>query len=503
MKSSLTFLGVDVGAESGRLMAGLWDGRRIVLQEQHRFANGGVTVGNTLRWDLLHLWKQIKHSLTLAGRAYGGSIRSIGVDTWGVDYVMMTQTGEWLGLPYSYRDPRTHGLVEEVVDLLSRERVFAESGAQFLEINTLYQLLAMQRQNPGLLAQARHMLMIPDWIHWALSGSEVCEFSNATTTQFVHPTTRQWSTGLLHRLGIPTHFLPEIVPSGTPIGSLRAGVASAAGLHSVPVIAPATHDTASAVVGVPTTRTGTASWAYISSGTWSLVGVEIQRAALGENVLRHNFTNEGGVDGTYRLLKNVMGMWLVQQLRAAFAASGHDHDYHQLVQLASHAESLRSLINPDDPCFMRPANMVVSIQNYCLETGQPVPETAGQLVRCVLESLALRYSQIITQLEEITGETIEVIHIVGGGGKNSLLNQFTADACNRPVIAGPTEATALGNVLFQAKAAHEIATLSDVRSVIRESFEHELREFYPEPKHLGEWDAAFHKWHHLVSSALH
>ncbi len=489
MPASQTYLGVDIGAESGRVMAGLWDGSQIRLQEVHRFANGAVPVGDTLRWDLLHLWKEIRDGLTLAGRN-GDTIRSVGVDTWGVDYVLQDSQDEWLGLPFCYRDVRTKGLVKELCALVRKEEIFEASGLQFMEINTLVQLLAVQQRHPHLLAQARRLLMIPDWIHWALCGATVSEFSNATTTQFLHPQTRSWSRSLLDKLGIPTHFLPEIVQPGTNLGALRAEVATLTGLSGVNVCAPATHDTGSAVVGVPATTQGHGTWAYISSGTWSLMGVEVAEAVLSREALHSNFTNEGGVDGTYRLLRNIVGMWLLQQLKHGFDSKGSKAGYGELVQLASEAPPLRSLIDVDAPAFLRPSNMIQTVQEFCRNTQQPVPETEGALVRCVLESLALRYRQVLGALEKVTGKRIEAIHIVGGGSRNALLNQFTADACQRPVIAGPVEATALGNVLFQAKSAGELASLSEIRSVIRASFSHEMQEFHPNAENLADWEAA-------------
>jgi rhamnulokinase len=488
--ASTTFLGVDIGAESGRLIAGQWDGRRIGLEELHRFENGAVSMAGSLRWDLLHLWKEIRSGLGRVRAKTGGSVRSIGVDTWALDYVLMDAKDEWLGLPYCYRDARTEGLIEKVCAIVPREEVFAQSGLQFMEINTLYQLFAAQKQNPKLLAAAKRLLMVPDWIHWALCGSRVTEFSNATTTQFLHPTTRSWSTGLLDQLGIPSHFLPEIVNPGTDLGGLRPELASDLGLDGVRVIAPATHDTGSAVAGVPASGYGHGQWAYISSGTWSLMGVEVPEAFLSKEVCARNFTNEGGVEGTYRLLRNVMGLWLLQQLRRGFEAAGGSTDYGTLVQLAAAAPALRSLVNPDDRRFLRPTNMIRSIQEYCRESHQPVPETEGALTRCVLESLALRYRQVLHWLEDITGQRIEVIHIVGGGSRNTLLNQFTADACQRPVVAGPVEATALGNVLVQARACGEIGSLGEMREVIRESFSHEMQTYQPQIDSLAVWEGA-------------
>lgn len=474
-------------------MAGLWNGRQIRLEEVHRFGNGPVPLAGTQRWDLLHLWKQIRAGLTLAGRN-SGDLRSVGVDTWGVDYVLQDRHGEWMGLPYCYRDVRTQGSVEELCSRIPRAEIFAQSGLQFMEINTLCQLLAAKRQNPGLLEKAHRLLMIPDWIHWALSGAAAAEFSNATTTQFLHPKTRQWSTSLLEKLQIPTHFLPEIVMPGTDLGCLLTDVADGTGLKNVRVVAPATHDTGSAVAGVPAGAFENGRWAYISSGTWSLMGVEISEALLSPEALALNFTNEGGVDGTYRLLKNIVGMWLLQQLKAGFAAKNGTTDYGALVHLASQAAPLRSLIHPDSPEFLRSSNMIRSIQDFCKRTGQPVPETEGELVRCVLESLALRYRQVLHSLETITGNRIEVVHIVGGGSRNALLNQFTADACQRAVVAGPVEATALGNVLFQARTSGELTSMADIRNVIRESFQSEMREFHPNAESLADWEAAAARW---------
>ena len=496
MALSKTYLGVDVGAESGRIIAGIWDGKKVRLEEIHRFSNGAVPIGNTLRWDLLHLWKEIRDGLARAGRD-AKEVRSVGVDTWGVDYVLQDRRGEWLGLPFSYRDTRTKGLVEELCALLPRQEIFEATGSQFMEINTLVQLLAAQQYHPHLLAQASKLLMIPDWIHWALSGSAVTEFSNATTTQCLHPRTRQWSSDLLDKLGIPSHFLPEIVQAGTDLGALRPEVGADSGLGNVRVIAPATHDTGSAVVGVPAGAHGRGEWAYISSGTWSLMGVEISEANLTPEALRLNFTNEGGVDGTYRLLKNIVGMWLFQQLKSAFDAQGGTLGYGELVQLAMQAPPLRSLINPDAPQFLRPTAMIETIQDFCRKSGQTIPQTEGELVRCILESLALKYRQVLGSLEKITDTRIQVIHIVGGGSRNALLNQFTADACQRPVIAGPIEATAIGNVLYQARASGEFQSLTEIRGVIRESFASEMRDFHPNTENLAVWEAAAARWEAL------
>lgn len=464
------FLAADLGAESGRMMAGLFDGRRIRLEEVHRFPNGPVTLAGSWRWDVLRLWSEVKVGLTAAATRFGPSVASVGVDTWGVDYVLLSKSGELLGQPFHYRDHRTDGVMDRVAVVVPRAETYAATGIQFLPFNTLYQLIAAHERTPELLSHAHRLLLMPDFLHWCLCGSTAIEFTNATTTQCYDPTTRGWATGLLRRFGLPISPFGEVAMPGTRLGELHPDVRADTGLGAIPVVAPATHDTASAVAAIPTAHTGGANWAYISSGTWSLVGVEVPAPVLTEQALRAGLTNEGGVDGTFRLLKNVMGLWLVQRCRAAF---GTDCDYEALTQRATEATPLRSLIDPDDPRFLNPPNMPATIAAFCRETGQPVPETHGQFVRCCLESLALKYRAVITNLAAVTGVPVEVIHVVGGGSRNRLLNQFTADATGLPVVVGPVEATALGNALVQVRAAGELGTLADLRAVVRDSVEPE------------------------------
>jgi len=349
-------------------------------------------------------------------------------------------------------------------------------------------LLALRKQSPELLEVADCLLMIPDFFHWCLCAARAVEFTNATTTQFFHPVRRNWSFNLLKRFDLPARILPKVVNPGTTLGRLKPSVCKRTGLQRIPIVAPATHDTGSAVAAVPTLKTQTGSWAYLSSGTWSLMGIEIREAQLSGDVLRYNLTNEGGVDGTYRLLKNIIGLWLVQQCKRSFESRGRKMDYAKLVQLAKRAKSLCSIIDPDDPRFLNPPDMPSAIQEFCRETGQLVPTSEGELVRCALESLALRYRTMLECLESISGKRIEVIHIVGGGSRNALLNQFTADACCRPVIAGPVEATVLGNVLMQVRAAREIASLSELRAIVRESCQ--VQEFEPRVSEASAWASA-------------
>ncbi|MDB6068812.1 MAG: carbohydrate kinase [Pedosphaera sp.] len=461
------YLAIDLGAESGRVMAGIWNGKELHLEEVHRFSNGAVVLGESMRWDVLRLWSEIQNGLTIAGKKFGKQVVSIGADTWGVDFVLLNRQEEILGQPYHYRDSRTRGMMEKAFKRVSRPAIYAQSGLQFMEFNSLYQLLAWQKHSPEILDSAETLLFMPDFLHWCLCGAKQAEFTIASTSQFVHPTRRNWSMPLLKRLGLPAHFLPEIVMPGTKLGGIRKPLATRTGLTNAKVIAPAAHDTASAVAGVPTSYTGRANWAYISSGTWSLMGVEVKKAALTPRALELNMTNEGGIDGTYRLLKNIMGLWLVQQCKRSFEAGGKMYTYAELEQLAAQAPPLRSLINPNSTRFLNPPDMAKAMQDFCRETRQPVPKTAGELLRCARESLALMYREVCGSLEELTGERIDVIHIVGGGSKDKLLNQMTADACQRPVMAGPVEATALGSLLTQVRADKELGSLAEMREVVR------------------------------------
>ncbi|HEX5221908.1 MAG TPA: rhamnulokinase family protein [Verrucomicrobiae bacterium] len=463
------YLAVDLGAESGRVMAGLWNGKQLRLEEIHRFPNGPVALGETIRWDVMRLWAEIQNGLTLAHKKFGKQIVSVGADTWGVDFVLLNKQDEILGQPYHYRDARTRGALEKTFKKVPRAEIFAQSGLQFMELNSLYQLLAWKEHSPDLLDATDTLLFIPDFLHWAMCGAKRAEFTIASTSQFVHPVHRNWSLPLLKKLGLPTHFLPRIVPPGSELGTLRKSFSERTGLSGVKVIAPPSHDTASAVAGVPTANTGKANWAYISSGTWSLMGVEAKKAVLSPRGLELNMTNEGGVDGTYRLLKNIMGLWLVQQCKRSFDAAGKTYDYARLAALAAKAKPFRSIVNLNDPHFLNPPDMPKAIQNFCRETKQPVPRTEAELVRCCYESLALKYREVLGSLEELTGERIDVIHIVGGGSQSQLLNQFAADACQRPVVTGPVEATAMGNLLTQIRADGELDSLSEMRAVVRAS----------------------------------
>ena len=495
------YLAVDLGAESGRVIAGLFDGERVRLDELHRFSNGPVTVADSLRWDVLRLWSEIQTGLAKAAAKYGSSIISVGVDTWGVDYVLLSKTGEMLGQPYCYRDARTRGHMEAAFGRVSRQEIFAQTGLQFMEINSLFQLLAFQRTNQPLFDLADKFLMMPDFFHWLLSGSQVVEFTNATTSQCFHATNRTWAYDLLRKFELPTQMFPEVVGPGTKLGRLRESVAQRTNLGKIDVVAPATHDTGAAVAAVPTHHTGRANWAYISSGTWSLMGLEVPNAVLTPRALECNVTNEGGIDGTYRLLKNIMGLWLVQECRRSFERSSASRererpemDYASLINLAQAAPPFRSLVDPDAGDFLAPADMPAALREWCQKTGQPIPDSAGPLIRCCLESLALKYRMVLGWMEELSGERVEVIHIVGGGTQNEVLNQFTANATGRPVVTGPVEATALGNVLMQARTSGHVRTLAEIREVVRASST--LKRY--EPQDTATWTDAYRRFVELI-----
>ena len=487
------YLAVDLGAESGRVMAGIWNGKKLRLEEVHRFATGGTMLGESLRWNVLRLWGEIESGLTIAGKKYGKQIVSVGADTWGVDFVLLNKQDEILGQPYHYRDARTRGALSRTFKKVPRAEIYAQTGLQFMELNSLYQLLAWQERSPAILEATDTLLFMPDFFHWAMCGAKRAEFTIASTSQFVDPLKRDWSLPLLKQLGLPTHFLPKIVQPGTTLGTFRKSLAERTGLTGVKVVAPPSHDTASAIAGVPTANTGKANWAYISSGTWSLMGVEVKKAILTPRALELNMTNEGGIDRTYRLLKNIMGLWLVQQCKRSFDAAGKKYDYAQLAALAALAKPLRSVVNLNDPRFLNPPDMPKAIQDFCRETKQPVPKTPGELVRCAYESLALKYRETLASLEELTGEPVEVIHIVGGGSLSGLLNQFTADACQRLVVTGPVEATAMGNILTQIRADGELGSLGEMREIVRKSSGVERYK----PRASAAWDDAAGLFSHL------
>lgn len=487
--SSRIGLAVDIGASSGRVLAGPLDADRFELVEIHRFPNGGVGVGDRMHWDVLRLWSDIKEGLTEAGRRFSDRVASVAVDTWGVDFGLLDRNGELLANPHHYRDSHTSGMLEEAFRVVGRNDIFEATGLQFMEINSLYQLLALQNRKSGALDAASHFVMMADLFHFYLTGEISNEVTNSTTSQCFDPRKGDWAKGMLDRFGLPTEIFGPLSQPGTRLGSLRASVLRETRLESVEVVLPGTHDTASAVMAVPAdSKPGEMpDWCYISSGTWSLMGVEVPSPMVTAEVFRENFTNEGGVGGTTRLLKNIAGLWLVQECRRIWQRDGHDYGWSTLVDLARKSLPLQSFIYPDHGDFLAPLNMPEAIQTYCRATNQRVPDGPGPIVRCALESLALRYRQVLEILERFVGRRIETIHIVGGGTQNQLLCQMTADACGRRVVAGPVEATALGNLAMQSVALGECDSIAQARQRIQNSFE--LASY--EPQMQGAWDEAY------------
>ena len=496
--SSQVFLAVDLGASSGRVVAGLFDGAKLSLEEVYRFENGGVLAGGRMHWDILSLWQHVQSGLRAAGKTYGGRIVSVGVDTWGVDFGLLGRNDELLGNPYHYRDRHTAGILDKAFRIVPREEIFAATGLQFMEFNSLYQLLAMKQAGSPLLDVAQSFLMIPDLFHWLLTGVKANEYTNASTTQCLNPKTGSWATDLLDRFGLPTQFLGPIVPPGSVLGKLQASVVEETNLTNVQVILPGTHDTASAVMAVPAaSKPGQRpDWCYISSGTWSLMGVETPQPIINDRCYQLNFTNEGGVAGTTRVLKNIAGLWLVQECRRIWKLQGREFSFDELMQRAAEALPLTSLVNPDDPSFVAPKDMPAAIRDYCARTGQMAPATEGAIIRAALESLALRYRIVLGYLEELIGGLIETIHIVGGGAQNRLLCQMAADACNRRVVAGPIEATSIGNLMMQAVAQGAIGSIAEAREITCTSFA--VQEY--EPKDPQPWDEAFLRSSRLISA---
>lgn len=462
------YLAFDLGAESGRAVLGRLHSGILTVEEIHRFRNGPVEQEGSLHWDVQRLWADIKKAFE---NLEVTKLAGIGVDAWGVDYALLGEDGKLLENPYHYRDRRTEGVMEEVFRKVPREEIYRTTGIQFMPINTLYQLYSEQRDTPSVMKCAKQMLTIPDLFNYWLTGNAVCEFTSATTTQMVDPVRRVWARDLIQNVGLRSDIPSPIVEPGTMIGSLVRNVAPNSFLGT-PVIAPACHDTGSAVAAI-TARDGTA---FLSSGTWSLIGTELDAPVLTPEALTLNFTNEGGVNGTTRLLKNVMGLWILQGCRNCWSTQGLNGDYARLVELAAHEPSFAHLIDPDDETFLHPSDMLAAIDQFCARTHQPAPSSPGAYVRCVLESLALKYRLTLRNLESLCGRRIEQIRVVGGGSKNRLLNQFTSDATGLKVLAGPAEATALGNIAIQVLATGEASSLAEVRGMVDRSFPTEVFE---------------------------
>jgi rhamnulokinase len=472
-----TFAAVDLGAQSGRVALARFDGERLAMEEIHRFPNVPVRIRGTLHWDVLRLYGDVLDGLRAAARA--ADIYSVGVDSWGIDFGLLDSAGRLLQNPVHYRDSRRSRMVEGVLSRVAPRELYERTGIQLLPINTVFELAAMAADGDAALAAADCLLLIPDLFHYWLCGSRTTELTNATTTQCFDVRSGRWATGLLEGLGIPTHLLPEVVAPATRLASVSDETSGVAGAT---VVAGATHDTASAVVGAPLTEHA----AFLSVGTWSMVGLESHEPFVDDDSYRANLSNEGGVEGTFRILRDVTGLWLLDECRRSWRSSGRERSLEHLLALAQSAPALRSLVNPDDPAFATPGDMPARIVDYCKRTVQSPPGDEGAIVRCILESLALKHAEVVDELAAVTGRPIESLCTVGGGVNNELLCAWTATAAGRPLYAGPTEATLVGNFLMQARALGELSSLADARAVVSRSFTQQVYE----PARTSEWQEA-------------
>jgi len=466
-------------------MVATLDGDKLTLNEVHRFGNGPVRLPDGIHWDVLRLWSEIKTGIVAAIKS-GANPGGIGIDTWGVDFALLDKNGTLLGNPFHYRDARTDGMLDEAFRRVPRAEIFAQTGIQFMQLNTLYQLLAMSLGKSPLFEVAETFVTVPDLLNYWLTGKITNEFTIATTTQCLNPLTRDWARDLLEGFGIPSRLFHPVTQPGTILGALLSEVAEETGAGALSVVAPACHDTGSAVVAVPAQNQ---DFAWISSGTWSIMGAEVRQPVLGEKALAYNITNEGGVFGTWLLCENIMGLWLVQECRRFWRDHGKALGYDEITHLAAQARPFLAVVNPNADLFFHPGDMPEKIRKFCAASGQPVPQTKGEIVRVALESLALKYRHLLWHLEELTSRRLDPIHIIGGGAKNRLLNQFTADCTGRIVVTGPVEAAATGNVLMQAIALGHLGSLAEARAVVRKSFD--VESYYPASS--AGWDEAYAK----------
>ena len=486
--NALNVLGIDLGASSGRAMLGTLEGKKLTIREIHRFLNEPVTLCGRFVWDMPRLFHEIKQALLKLSKS-GETVDAIGIDTWGVDFGLLDKNGHLLGLPVHYRDARTNGIPEKVRAIIPDEELFARTGIAFNSFNTLYQLYAMKEEGDPALESAQDLLFLPDLLAYFLTGKKGTEYTIASTSQLLNPFTRDWDRELMAKLGIPAHIFGEVKLPGTVRGTLLPEIAKECGVAEIPVIAIGGHDTASAVAAVPAQEK---DFAYISSGTWSLLGAEVQKPLCTEGVMKANYTNEGGVDGSIRLLKNIMGLWIIQECKREWDRRGSETSFGELVELSMQAPAFKAILDVDDPAFLAPGDMPARIQAYCAKSGQPVPEGKGEISRVIYESLALKYRWAIERLEkDMLKKPIEALHIVGGGSKNALLNRFTAEAIKRPVIAGPDEGTIIGNLLVQAQALGAISGIRELREVVENSFP--TKTFLPETDGKA-WDEAYQRY---------
>lgn len=482
----MSVLAYDLGASSGRAVLGLLQGSRMEIREVHRFSNNPVFAGERMHWDILRILHEMKQGL-LKAKHGGEKVSSVGIDSWAVDFGILGKDGELLGNPYHYRDSQTDGVMEEVLSHIPAELIFSKTGIQFLPFNTIYQLAALKKRDSYLLREGASLLMIPDLLRYFLTGERYHEFTNATTTQLYNPTSKDWDRELIHKIGVPEEWFGSILEPGTDAGVLRNSVAKELNISRVPFIAVAEHDTGSAIAAVPAVQ---GPFAYLSCGTWSLMGTEVDAPVMNEKALANNFTNEGGAGNTYRLLKNIMGLWIFQETIREWEREGEQVSYDRLLNLAEKATPFQHFIDPDDSLFLPAGNMTSRIREYCKRTNQQSPETQGEVIRCILESLTLKYRYVFELTEQVSGYSFGGLHMVGGGIHNRLLCEWTASALGKPVYAGPVEASAIGNVIVQWINEGVFKSLNEARKAIKESFP----VLTYEPENVEAWTEAYQRY---------
>lgn len=492
MNKIYKFLAFDFGASSGRAMLATFDGEKITLEEKHRFSNDPVNINGDLHWDALRLFFEIKQGILKCANSGDRDIDCIGIDTWGVDYGLLDKNDKLLGNPFHYRDTRTEGMYDEAFKKASKEEIFNSTGIAYNWFNTVFQLLSAKLSDDVALNNAKTLLFMPDLFNFFLTGEKRTEYTIASTSQMFDSQKHEWAYDMLKKLDIPTDIFADMIYPGEKVGTLKPELAEELGVEQIPVIAVASHDTGSAVASVPVVDQK--DFIYISSGTWSLMGVELDKPMVTKEALEYNFTNEGGVNKTIRFLKNIMGLWLIQESKRQWEREGESLSFDELERQANEAEPFESLIDPDYHEFQTPGNMPKRIRKYCEMTGQKVPETKGEVIRCIAQSLAFKYRQTVEGMEDVTGNKYNVINIVGGGIKDKMICQFTANATKRVVNAGPVEATSIGNVIVQAIAMGAIKDLNEGRQIVRNSFD--IAEYTPQDSEA--WDAAYENWKNII-----
>jgi len=492
------FIAFDIGASSGRTIVGTLENNVIQLDEIYRFQNRRLQIDNSLCWNVLQLYKNILNGLKKYVEKYGSNTKGIGIDTWGVDFVLLDKNDEMIGYAHHYRDSRTQGVLEEIFKIIPKEEIFSETGIQFMDINSIVQLYSMVLNDLPKLSITDTFLMVPDYLNFLLSGKKLTEYSIATTSQLFNPTKNEWAYHLIERLDFKSNWFQKVIPSGSILGNIKDYVSNEVGLaNDTKIIAPACHDTGSAVAAVPVDmdKYSSGEWAYLSSGTWSLLGVELNKPLINNKVLKYNFTNEGGLNNSIRFLKNVTGMWIIQECKRIWENEGKEFDWEDIVSEAKKAPKFQYLIDPNNPIFLNPKNMIATIQNFCKDQNQQQPESIGEISRTIFESLAFKYKEVIEYLEELIGKSIKILHVIGGGASNNLLNQFTANVLGIPIKVGPVEATAMGNILIQAYALGEINNINELRTIVHNSSE--IKTFTP--RNTEEWETVYKRYKKIVN----